>query len=845
MQSLILLTIAISAAAPLPSATIKHPVFPATGSYDTAQKMVADLMATREAEMLALVPDRNGMLFCGCPNCKGGTQDSQMAWNGPSDPNRVHCQFCDMVFPNEQYPLNQSIDVINRAGEKETWRYHGNGKPEDQYYFEARARYFAKEYMAARLLDFARLYALSGDENHGRRAVLLLRRFAEVFPRWCVVHDYPAPGKKYPVSAAQAPYPYWAGIWNRWHLYDTPTPVALAYDLVYHLLDDETRHRVEIDLLRADVAYQRAYDGVTGESQPYDQVAPQRSTGFILIGRVINEPDFIHDGVQRIRALCAQDFHFDGMYRMGTPSYHTQIVNNCRIAADYAHGYSDPPGYTSPRDGRRFADLDLAKEITSLGQAALATLKMTLPNGLVVPVHDAWAAQKSSKLSPHALGAMLLNSYGHGRLSFGDADHATQAHLHFSGGDGHLHYDNLSLLLWAHDRELLSDVGYTHTPWRFWALQSPSHNTVVVDGKSHHTEVPGGNLRLFDATTANVQVIDVSQPRTYPDVTEAFRRRLIQVRVDNTRAYVVDIFTVRGGKQHDYFLHGSCDRPQSAETSLPLKPVSGTLLGPDAAYRLPAHESDPGEGPEGQLLAYAMFSELQEATTDQPFHIDWRFDDDASPRLRTHVTGQVGCRVISACTPQIRPVQNGPHGEDQTQLDRYWKPSVVVRREGTAPLSSTFVVVHEAYAAQPFITSVTGSLTIEHVAGTDTISSSDRGVSVVRTQDGRERFRYDLDEGVTGRVIGVQDGALSVDADLSAAAQFAGRTMVVTHGDGSTHGYLITSIERGPNHALVHVDGQLGFVIEGDTTRFTSFPRREVKGANTVRLHDVRYVEPE
>lgn len=844
MQSLMLLLMAISAAASLPSATIKHPVFPVTGNYDTLQKMVADLMAMGEAEMLALVPDRNGMLFCGCPNCKGGTQDSQMAWNGPSDPNRVHCQFCDMVFPNEQYPLNQSIDVINRAGEKETWRYHGNGKPEDQYYFEARARYFAKEYMAARLLDLARLYALSGDGNHGRRAVVLLRRFAEVFPRWCVVHDYPAPGKKYPVSAAAAPYPYWAGIWNRWHLYDTPTPVALAYDLVYHLLDHETRRRVENDLLRADVAYQRTYDGVTGESQPYDQVAPQRSAGFILIGRVINEPDFIHDGVQRIRALCAQDFHFDGMHRMGTPSYHIQMVNNCRVAADYAHGYSDPPGYTSPRDGRRFADLDLAGEITSLGMADLATQKMTLPNGLVVPVHDAWAAQKSYNLSAPALGAMLLNSYGHGRLSFGAADHTTQAHLHFSGGDAHLHYDNLSLTLWAHGREWLSDIGYTHTPWRFWSTQSPSHNTVVVDGKLHHTEALGGDLRLFDET-ANVQVIDVSQPRTYPDVTEAFRRRLILVRVDSTRAYVVDIFTVRGGKQHDYFLHGSCDTPQSAEIDMPLKPVSGTLLGPDAAYRLPAHESDRGEAPEGQLLAYAMFRDLRDATTDQPFRIDWRFDDDSPPRMRTHVMGQPGCRVISARTPQIRPVQNWLHGEDQTQLDRYWKPSVVVRREGTAPLSSAFVVVHEAYAAEPFITSVTGSLTIEHTAGADTVSSNDRGVSVVRTQDGRERFRYELEEGVAGRVIGAQDGALLIDAGLCAESQVAGRTMVVTHGDGSTHGYRIASIEPHRDHTLVRVDGQLGFVIEGDTTRFTSFPLREVKGANTVRIHDVRYVAHE
>ncbi|MDP7348864.1 MAG: heparinase II/III family protein, partial [Phycisphaeraceae bacterium] len=464
----------------------------------------------------------------------------------------MHCKYCAMVFPNEQYPLTESVEVIHRAGEKETWRFHHNDKTKDQYYFEARARYFAKQYMADRLLDMARVDALSGDEAYGRRAALLLRRFAEVFPRWCVVHDYPSPDKKYPVNDAKPPYSYWAGIWDRWHLYDTPKQIALAYDLVYDQVDDETRRMVENDLLRADVAFQRTY---TGKLEPYNRVAPQRSAGFILIGRVINEPDFVHEGVQRIGELCAQDFHFDGMHRMGTPSYHIQMVNNCKIAAGYARGYSDPPGYGKGR----FDDLDLLEEVATLGMADMATKKMTLPNGLVVPVHDAWSRDRSHVLGEHALGPMLLNSYGHGRLDFG----ATQAHLNFSGGDGHRHFDNLSLILFAHGEELLSDIGYTHTPWRFWPTQSPSHNTVVVDGKLHHTETLGGNLRWFDAT-GNVQVIEASQPRTYPGVTDVFRRRLITVRVDETRAYVVDVFTVRGGAQHDYFLHGHCAKPQAA-----------------------------------------------------------------------------------------------------------------------------------------------------------------------------------------------------------------------------------------------------------------------------------------
>ena len=59
-----------------------------------------------DEELVALVPERSGLYFVGCPNCDGGTQENQIAWS-IERPDEVYCRFCEMRFPNEQYPDDQ------------------------------------------------------------------------------------------------------------------------------------------------------------------------------------------------------------------------------------------------------------------------------------------------------------------------------------------------------------------------------------------------------------------------------------------------------------------------------------------------------------------------------------------------------------------------------------------------------------------------------------------------------------------------------------------------------------------------------------------------------------------
>ena len=89
--------------------------------------------------------------------------------------------------------------------------------------------------------------------------------------------------------------------------------------------------------------------------------------------------------------------------------------------------------------------------------------------------------------------------------------------------------------------------------------------------------------------------MSVDNPQVYPGLTDRYRRTVALVKLSATDCYLVDCFEVQGGKQHDYFLHGSADEPQtltaqvgdiafeSGDDEITLVPIGGwpQKLGPD------------------------------------------------------------------------------------------------------------------------------------------------------------------------------------------------------------------------------------------------------------------------
>ncbi len=880
-------------AADLKSAQIEHPVMPAPKASGASHSAGMDALLERGMEaLLELVPDRNGLRFCGCPNCNQGTQSGQIGWNGIKDPDGVHCRFCGHKYPSEKYPMDKVLKFKNRRGEEVEWRYW-EGPGGEPHYFAARARYDRKSYVGKLVLQMADAYLATGNDKYADAGAELLYHISQRYAGWCFVKDL-VTGKDGPMPDAKPPYEYWGGIWSRWFYGDAPSHVAYAYDRLYESgaferLSEEkgvdVKQAIEHDMLQASIEFLRTY------KEYYSNMSPGIYRSLILYGRILNEPDYVHDGVNRAVGLLRNQFFFDGIWKEGSAGYHHQTIGGLRSVFSIAKGYSDPPGYTWPQDGTHFDDLDMERDLPFVNKAINSVRALVFPNRRTVAVHDEWA--KSSRQPTDKNVPVLLAGMRHARLARKELPHAMQAHLHFSGGHGHQHADNLNIILWAKGRELLSDIGYTHSAWRAWTTRTLSHNTVTVNEEDQYTRGVGGNVTLYSPISDDLQLVEAQALVAYPELATEYRRRLVIVGVSEADAYVVDIFRVAGGRQHDWALHGSADDDQTATLSLALEKVEGTLLGPDAEFRLPTSETDRGKIPEGRSPAYAFPRDLQKAESRDDWSVAFDFADDSDVHLHTTVIGQPETTVYQVMMPSVRRAN-----ESDAELDKYWMPGVVVRRTAAeADLTSTFIAVHEPYMEKRFVRSVkallppdpddvTSPVVIEvvHQAGTDYIVSSpveggrevslqvngktlhcDGRFGLVRVHNERLTVAY-LTDGTflrygsfmlecrqksdAGKILEVlgdeKNGqyALVVDTKLTPGEALAGSYMIVTHGDGTTHGYEIRSVRNEGNRGILQLADDPGFRLNDDgATEFLYYPQNTIEGENQFRINTSAYFQ--
>ncbi len=881
----------------LKSAQVTHPVMPVPEMDDEAvvalKSQVNPLLGRGMDFILDLVPKQNGIAACGCPNCDQGSHDTQIVWNGISDPDGAHCRFCGHRYPSDKYPMDQVLTFKNRRGEEEQWRYYesADGK---RHFFSARARYWRKWYVADLLQDIADLYAATGDAKYAEAAAELLYQISQCYAGWVVV------SRDAPHSEATAAY---GSIWHHWHYRDMEPSVAYAYDRLYQSgalerLGErkgvDIKQAIEQDILYPSVEFARSFEETWGNASPI------LYHGLVVYGRVLNEPDYVHDGINRAIGLLRTHYLFDGMWKETTVSYHQMTTSTIARVFERARGYSDPAGYVHPETGKRFDDFDAMRDIPFFNRAVNVVRALVFPNGRIVPVNDAWA--KTELAPPERNAPVLLPATGHVRLARRNYDNAMQAHLRFGPSYGHRNYGSLGLILWAKGRELLSDIGYTHTAWRMWTLRTASHNTVMVDGWDQ-TPQPTGNLSLYAPLSENMQVVEAEARAAYSGTVSDYRRRLLLVGTSEADAYVVDIFRVAGGRQHDWILHGSANYDQTATLSLPLEPLTGTMLGPEAQFRLPLTESDTGDfsgpGIDSQPaggrrwyrlrgVGYAFIKRVSRAQTDDDWSVTFDFPDDSDTHLHTTVLGQLGTTVYQISSPSIRRAN-----ESDAELPNYSMPGVLVRRTADADLVSTFVAVHEPYAEQRFVTSVRSllspdaadppsplALEVVHAQGTDYVLSAPLGtelpfelqlpggtltcdgtVGLLRLHQGRvtaasvvggttlsyNGFSVAVPyPAIAGTIVGMEVDeaanryALVVDRELPASAAVTGRFVLVTHDDGTTHGYEIAGAEQRGEQHLLYLAEDPGFRLKPDgTTEFVYFPHNTISGPNSFRLNSV------
>ena len=858
---------------------IKHPVLkhalePARAvEYEAAVKRV---MAMGEEEMLAFVPDRPFCRFCYCPNCHAGYPGDTFTWTAAS-PDRLQCRNCGTAYPNDKFPDDQVMTGQNAQGEAFSYRFQVDKQSGIRIFLPAHLLMFRRNWVVEQCRALGLAYQATRKPEYARRAALILDRIAQVYPHYPVMDQWIT---TFCIAKSQhPPYPSAGGKWGRWAEDELPGGVPEAYDLVYDSTEFDklseqrgydVRERFERDFLKACFDYEDTF----GREINAGNIAPTSLMVAVAMGKVINEPRYVHWAYRWLKEILYGGCFYDGMWNEA-PSYHYQTI--VRVNTDFLdlRGYSDPAGYVDKGDGQHFENLDPMAEAPFLAQALNAPAVLDFPNGCSSPVHDTWPGERRSA-PRNATVSTICPGYGHASLGRGEGPDQMQAQLHFSGAYGHSHLDNLCLSLFAKQREMLPDLGYNHTRMRWWGTCSVSHNLVVVDRQNQSGAHSDGDLLGFYPDVSGVSTVEADGRRAYSSLKDLqrYRRLLVMVPVSAADAYVVDLFRVQGGQTHDWLLHGDADEDTAATCSVGLQPREGSMLEPGEKWDEPRDE-------QSSFNPYGAIREVRQGATTDNVRVTFEYPGQPNRGVRTHLLGGSATEVYLGRSPSVRRTKS-----DSSKAFDFWMPQLILRRRGDAPLESLFAAVHEPYAGKPFVDSVLpvkltpaeGScVALEVRCGNvaDTIISTlDEAPYPERvTADGlRLRGRLGIARKEGGRLTGLwlfeglslagkeggvtcrapyyrgdieaaprkadgqpEDGFVT-SAELPSGEALRGRWLIVTHADGHTHGYEVARVERREGKTMVVLSGDHGLRIEGDKTTEVYFPRRTFEGRNTFCL---------
>lgn len=836
--------------------------------------------ALSEEELVALVPEQSGLLYVGCPHCTGGRQERQLEWS-IERPNEVQCTYCQHIYPSDDYPMTAAVEVRNPRGEPARFEYWAD-EGGYRYFFKARRDDEVRIYLARQTQNLAALYAAGGDRSAGRRAALLLDRFAQVFPGWCYHYDYPFQQKEIydgPVPPERFRRGYRTARWTWWAYNDIPDDLVDAWRVLRgsDVIADLSRERgvnvaarIERDLLRNAAAQ------VLANQDDFTNKSPGMWQSLVRLGRLIEEPQYIHEVVRRLRRLIELKFFYDGFWHEGAPSYGLQTLNSLDGLLDSLQGYSDPPGYVDPIDGTRFDNLSLTAEFPVLHQARATLRKMVFPDGRMIPVHDTWATAERRQ-TPGDGRPYLIPALGHACLAGGAGSGRGEWHLTWSGGYGHQHADMLGILLFTGGREAFSDLGYTHTAWRSWTLATAAHNTVVIDGLSQHSgslaSPSDGGLRFIDLQNDRVQVVSADGERAYPGLATTYRRTLVMVNSGRQQPYTVDVFDVAGGNTHDYFLHGDADGPSRASSPLTMSSLP-TLLPEGMAWTPTTNEGQAGRYQKPHY-AYGFLRSLRTATLDSDAPVDVDFQQlgpagEPAAGVRVTMLPEEGSQLILGENPSIRQAN-----EDDSRLELFHRP-FLTWRQPSAGRRTRFVTIMQPFQTVPLPSTVTRLpatgdaliLQIDHADRTDVIvlgaeteqafsvtvdghsvTAECRGQAGVLTlRGGAVEHAYSLGDGgwqVAGAELttsvsqvaplaDVDEQTLLVSAAAGAVLPRQGDVVRLLCDDGWVYPYHVVSASRDSASPRIRIQVAEGPAFDFDQgqgqLRFRSFPQREHQG---------------
>lgn len=668
----------------------------------------------------------------------------------PKHPFQVKSPIDGQLFPSNDYAAYYKSKFTEQQDWDADYADDGwgwLGPDGERYWFVAYANHWTwHRYIIPGISNLAKAYQLTGDKRYAHKAALMLHRLAEVYPS--MNHEEQS---RYGQLMKARNSVYSGKIVNRIWETSIVRQSAEAYDAVWESIDGnmalqkylgksgaEIREYIEANFLEESL---RAFEEnkVLGNFGMH-----QGAVLMVILARQYADPNkylnMILDvpGENRSKmginyALYNQVFR-DGL-PLESPEYNFLWISHLASIANLLERqgvdlYAEPRfkrlldgPIKSLAIGRYTPALgDGSNVLGSIGGRSPGTYQSAFARtgdstyiawldlapdqyfatyeSLFTEVVDILGTTSGGRVLPPAK-SRLFAGYGWGILSNppDESALAVKYGMHYS----HAHWDFLNFELFANGQKMMPDLGYPDEMNNFvrgvytWSTNTAAHNTVVIDEQRQNWNAPG-TLHHFSEGDF-VQSIDAQSP-AYKQANQ-YRRNLVQIKGDNGQTYVVDFFHVRGGKQHDYSLHGPPGEVSFVDNTSWGGVQPGTLAG--AHVKLGKIYDNPELESKGDSMGYNSYS----GSGYQHFFNVQQLASGKASLVYRHIKDPNACLKI-----HVMPVE----GQQVYIADAYDKPNAkshvikyMVARRSAAPgqesLNSTFVGVFETFQNTPFIRS--------------------------------------------------------------------------------------------------------------------------------------------
>ncbi|MEW6237940.1 MAG: heparinase II/III family protein [Candidatus Omnitrophota bacterium] len=366
-------------------------------------------------------------------------------------------------------------------------------------------------------------------------------------------------------------------------------------------------------------------------------------------------------------------------------------------------------------------------------------------------------------------GDVRFEEWGLSILRSGKNELRRAAWLDHDAGGRHSHQDGLNLGLFAKGMDLLPDFGYPpvgyggwSAPKAVWYTRTAAHDAVVVDGKN---QSPGKGKTTLWGAGKKFDVVRVSAPEIIKG--EVYERTIAKVDISERDFYLLDLFDVKGGQEHAFFLSSNFAKVETQGLKL---------------------ETPIDYGHETQTRNF-----LADLKPSRGWSVDWNLEDRSGAEP---VKTNVHLRYTS-----LTPNAEAALGECWIDFSNTfggkeeWIPRLMIRRQSVSEtLSSHFIGVLEPY---------------ENESNIKEISNPSENAVIVALADGR-RQGFLFSHEAKSKSITAGDFNLESDADFCFSSQRENRIehIAISNGQYARGGKTAIKLKR--QNPFVEIEFQNG-----------------------------------